>query len=341
MKISLVVPVFNCEKYLNDCIKSVINQTADNWELILVNDGSTDKSAEICNYYSDKYPDKIFAYHKENEGQFLTRKYGIHKCSGEYIGFLDADDLLDKDYVKIILGNIEKYNCPDALCFGFCRFDEKVSKEISIADRTTYFKTPDERKQVYKMIVDGRLSGSMWSKVFKKNIVSNNIPDEEVVRSKRFAEDAYHSFEALSESEAILLIDQSLYLYRDNAAGFSQGFETKTPDYFNSQYVYSLIEKKLSRMGIENIETKNVLYNRNFNETVYFMLKYLRAAKNLKRKKEIIDFDWTEYLLDGTLRQIENNYGFKKSHLKVWKAFKNKRYVEILFREKFKKIIGW
>ena len=95
MKISIVVPVYNCEKYVGDCIESVINQSNDNWELILVNDGSTDKSAEICNSYAEKYRQKIFAFHKENEGQFLTRKFGILKCTGDYVGFLDADDLLD------------------------------------------------------------------------------------------------------------------------------------------------------------------------------------------------------------------------------------------------------
>lgn len=341
MKISIVVPVYNCENYINECIESVINQTNDNWELILVNDGSTDKSTEICNLYSDKYPGKIFAFHKENEGQFLTRKFGILKCTGDYIGFLDADDLLDKDYIKILLENIQKFNFPDAACLGFFQFDKVSSKNLALTDNIILFKTPDERKRVYKMIVNGQMPGSLWSKIFKKDVISNNIPSDEVVKAKRFAEDAYHAFDALAKSDSILYINKSLYWYRNNDKGFSQGFEIRNPDYFNSKYLFELLEKNLAIMNLDNAETKEKLYERNFNETVYYMLRYLRAAKTLKRKKEIIDFDWSSYLLKGTIKLIDHENNFRKPYVKVWKAFRSKKYLTIFLREKFKRFIGW
>lgn len=341
MKISIVVPVYNCEKYVKECIDSVINQTNDNWELILINDGSTDKSGEICNLYSEKYPQKIFVFHKENEGQFLTRKFGILKCTGDYIGFLDADDLLDKDYLKTLSENISEYTFPDAVCFGFVQFDSNSSKEFPLSDNTICFKTAEERKTIYEMIVNGKMPGSLWSKIFKKNIITDNIPDEKTVKSKRFAEDAYHSFDALAKAESVLFLNKTLYGYRINEQGFSLGFENRDPDYFNSKYLYELIENNLEIMGIDNIETKEKLYKHNFNETVYFMLKYYRAAQNSKRKKEIVSFDWSAYLLDGTIKQIKNKYPFNKSYLNVWNAFKNNKYFTILLKEKFRKIIGW
>ena len=242
MKISIVVPVYNCEIYINECIESVINQTNDNWELILVDDGSTDNSAKICDCYSNKYPDKIIVFHKDNEGQFLTRKLGLLKCTGEYIGFLDADDLLDKDYIKTLLENIQKYNSPDTICFGFFQFDEVSSKNLAITNNTTLFITSEERKQVYEMIVKGHMPGSLWSKVFKKNVIINNIPSEEIVAKKRFAEDAYHSYEALAKSDTILLLNNSLYYYRNNECGFSKGFEHRELDHFNSRYLFELIQ---------------------------------------------------------------------------------------------------
>lgn len=341
MKISIVVPVYNCEKYVGDCIESVINQSNDNWELILVNDGSTDKSTKICNSYSEKYPQKIFAYHKKNEGQFLTRKYGILKCTGDYIGFLDADDLLDKDYIKTISENVLKYSFPDAVCFGFVQFGNNTNKEIKISDNTTCFKTLDERKFVYNQIICGQLTGSLCSKAFKKSIITDNIPDERIVKDKRFAEDAYHSFDALAKSDSILYLESILYRYRNNEQSFSHGFDKRSPDYFNSKYLYELIESNLSIMGLNNAESKDKLYTQNFNDTVHFILKYLRAAKSLKRKKEIIDFDWSVYLLEGTINQINRENNFRKSYVKVWNAFRKKKYLVILFREKFKRIIGW
>ncbi len=341
MKISIVVPVYNCENYIDECVESVINQTNDNWELILVNDGSTDKSASICNSYSEKYPEKIFAFHKENEGQFLTRKFGILKCTGDYIGFLDADDLLDKDYIKTLSENIPEYGFPDVLCFGFVQFGNNSSKESSVSDSVICFKTAEERKTVYEMIVNGKMPGSLWSKIFKKDIITNNIPDEKTVKTKRYAEDAYHSFDTLANSDSVLFLNKTLYRYRNNEQGFSQGFETRSLDYFNSKYLYELIERNLGVMGIDNTDTKDKLYERNFNETVYFMLRYLRAAKNTTRKKEIVNFDWSVYLLEGTIKQISSKNNFKKPYLNVWNAFRNKKYFTILLREKFRKIIGW
>ena len=341
MKISIVVPVYNCENYIVECIESVINQTSDNWELILVNDGSTDKSSEICNSYSLKYPEKISVFHKDNEGQFLTRKFGILKCSGDYIGFLDADDLLDEDYIKTLSENIAKYRLPDVICFGFIQFGNNLNKETKVTDQTTHFKTSDDRKYVYNQIICGQLTGSLCSKVFKKNVITNNIPDDNIVKTKRFAEDAYHSFDAIAKSESILYLSHSLYYYRNNEQSFSHGFERRSLDYFNSKYLFEMLEKSLSVMGLDNAETKEKLYTHNFNGTVNVILKYLRAAKTFKRKKEIIDFDWSTYLLEGTIKRIDTDNTFRKSYLKVWKTFGKKRYLTILFREKFKRIIGW
>lgn len=341
MKISIVVPVYNAEKYLSECIESVINQTSSDWELILVNDGSSDSSGKICDAYSEKYSNKIFAFHKENEGQFLTRKYGILKCSGDYVGFLDADDLLEADYIETLSRNAKTFDLPDAVCFGFVQFGGKEEKETKITDTAAYHKTGEERKTVYKQIIDGNLSGSLCSKIFKKEIITANIPDESIVCSKRYAEDAYHSFDILAKSGSILLLPNSLYRYRSNEQGFSQGFDSRDPDYFNSKYLFELLENHLILMGLNDSEIRAALYNRNFNETSYYILKYYRAAKTKERKKEIIDFDWSAYLLESTLEHIKNPSNCKKTYLNVWNAFRKKKYFEIAFREKFKKYIGW
>lgn len=341
MKISIVVPVYNAEKHLNECIESVINQTSPDWELILIDDGSSDKSGEICDLYSQKHPDNIFVFHKENEGQFLTRKFGIYKCTGDYIGFLDADDILETNYIELLVANSIKYNFPDAVCFGFVQFETEITKRISVTDHTICFKNPEERKFVYNQIINGNLPGSLWSKMFKKDIVLKTIPDDTIVKSKRFAEDAYHSFDVLANTSSILYLDKTLYKYRIIPEGASQGFEHRNPDYFNSKYLYELLENNLEIMGLNDIESKQLLYTRNFNETVYFMLKFLRATNNVKRKKEIIDFDWTAYLLDGTIKEIEENPNMNKSYLNIWNAFRKKKYSKIFFREKIRKIIGW
>lgn len=96
-KISVVVPVYNTEEYLVKCLDSLALQTIDSIEVVVVDDGSTDSSPEIIEHYAQKYPDRIKAYRKENGGQATARNLGITKCTGEYIGFVDSDDFVERE----------------------------------------------------------------------------------------------------------------------------------------------------------------------------------------------------------------------------------------------------
>src|SRR4051812_34034895 len=100
-KISIIVPVFNVEKYIHDCLESILNQSFIDFELILVNDGSSDRSGVICDEYSKK-DNRITVIHKENGGQSTARNRGIDLAKGDYIGFIDSDDWIDHDMYKVL-----------------------------------------------------------------------------------------------------------------------------------------------------------------------------------------------------------------------------------------------
>ena len=111
IKVSVVVPIFNVEEYLERCVKSLLNQTLDDIEIILVNDGSEDKYGEIAQDFSNKYPEKIIDVEKKNGGLSDARNYGMKFATGEYIAFLDSDDYIEKEaYEKMykIAKKIEK-----------------------------------------------------------------------------------------------------------------------------------------------------------------------------------------------------------------------------------------
>ena len=99
-KVSVVVPVYNVDKYLERCLDSLVYQTLKDIEIVIVNDGSTDKSAEIIKKYVQSYPNKVFAFEKENGGLSDARNFGIKKCHGNYIGFVDSDDYVSLDMFK-------------------------------------------------------------------------------------------------------------------------------------------------------------------------------------------------------------------------------------------------
>lgn len=107
MKISIIVPVYNVENFISTCIESILNQDYFNIELILVNDGSTDASGEICDYYSKK-DKRVKVYHKENGGQSSARNLGIKMSTGDYIAFLDSDDFWIENKLNSMVKILEK-----------------------------------------------------------------------------------------------------------------------------------------------------------------------------------------------------------------------------------------
>ena len=100
VEVSIVVPVYNVEKYLPQCLESILNQTFQNFEIIVVNDGSTDESERIIQQYSLKYPNKIRAFSQENQGLAATRNLALKYASGKYISFVDSDDFVGTDFIK-------------------------------------------------------------------------------------------------------------------------------------------------------------------------------------------------------------------------------------------------
>lgn len=115
-KISIIIPVYNVEQYLAKCLDSVVCQTYENIEIIVVNDGSKDNSAQIITDYARKYPDKIKSYHKENGGLSDARNFGIDRATGDYIGFVDSDDYIAPKMYEDMVGLAEKYEAEMVIC---------------------------------------------------------------------------------------------------------------------------------------------------------------------------------------------------------------------------------
>lgn len=342
MIISIIVPVYNSEDYLERSIQSVINQTDDNWELILVDDGSFDNSAIICDEYAEKY-NNIHSFHKQNEGQFLSRQFGVQKAIGDYVGFLDADDFLDKNYISIIQRFITSNDFPEVICFGYCQWNKKIIKEWPISlpiDEVTVYNDLNLRKQVYYQIISGSLTGSMWSKVFKTSVFKSIQIDSTIVKNKRFAEDAFQSFHIIAKANSIAFLQKNLYFYYNNEKSISSGIENRSFDYYNQLYLFESLLGFLSYWGMQDVDSLKTLLAFNFNYTVNYILKYYRSASTSKRRKQVVNYDWSTYLLDMTDDEINNNPYIRKSYIKVWNAFKKKRHFEIYIRERIKKI-GW
>lgn len=227
--ISVIIPVYNVEKYLTACIESVINQTYKNLEIILVDDGSSDYSGKICDEYADKDL-RIKVIHKKNEGVSAARNDGIDQSSGELIYFLDADDWIDLCLFEEIIKSYTENEC-DAVFFDyFVEYTNKklTEKSLNLSDELVTYSNSIEYLTSYMK------NGYMWNAVYKTSIIKdNNISFKKNVS---LLEDYLFKFTCYPFVKSYAYIKKAYYHYRqlDNSA-----FHSFRQDYpFNLKKIY-------------------------------------------------------------------------------------------------------
>lgn len=225
IKVSIIVPIYNAEKYLVQCLDSIVNQTLKNIEIILIDDGSKDRSAEICkNYLSDS---RVSYYHKENEGLAAARDDGMMRANGEYIGFVDSDDWIKPDmYEKMY--NAAKSNCSDVV-FCNCIQNEdghRFSRELPVGayDRDK-IKSEVLPKTLAFISKDGGKRAIRWSncmRIYKKDTLNkNNIKFD---RRLRRSQDLQLTYESMLVAQNFYYIDEPFYHNRVVSDSLSRGY---------------------------------------------------------------------------------------------------------------------
>lgn len=226
IKFSILVPVYNAEEYLDDCIGSVLQQTYKNFELILVNDGSKDTSGEICDRYA-KMHKNIFAYHKENAGQLHTREYAIEKATGDYYVFLDSDDTLRENALATICNKINEYQC-DCVIYQLERvWDGKV---LSPTPKFSDICITDKR-ELYKKCLLSSTYNSMCRKAVRAEVFQKRT-DHPKDYSLRYGEDLVQTMEVLKNSNKVAFVDAVLYNYRVNPKSVMHSINYENTGFF-------------------------------------------------------------------------------------------------------------
>ena len=176
-KLSIIVPVYNVEKYLRRCLDSLVSQSLEDIEVICINDGSKDKSLDILLKYEKKYNDIIRIINKENEGVWKARFDGVKKATGEYIGFVDSDDYVNEDFALKLYSNAIRNDSDISVC-GFDRIDLETEKLYSREMcKKSKFNFEIKKNPSYLLM----LNGAPWNKIYKRELFDNmykmnNIP---------------------------------------------------------------------------------------------------------------------------------------------------------------------
>ena len=197
--ISIIVPIYNAEKYINKCIDSLLNQTKKEIEFILVNDGSTDDTESIIKKYKDK---RIKYFKNKNQGIGKTRNFGIEKSSGKYIMFLDSDDYLENTACEDLYNKIEKEKADLVVCDFYRDIDGKLEEVIIPSFETTSLK--DNKR----LLLDINLAP--WNKIYKTKLIKDN--DIKFIENLKY-EDAPFVVDAIKYSKKISKLNKKLNYY--------------------------------------------------------------------------------------------------------------------------------
>lgn len=217
MKISVIVPIYNVEEYLEECLDSVVAQTFSDWEMILVDDGSTDGSGEIAEKYAQKY-DNIFVIHQANEGLSAARNTGLNVAKGEYVYFLDSDDYILDSTLQIVYETAKK-NCAELVIFNGINFeyDHNSPKNViytnKLVDEFKSWNNVLDGKQIFaKMIEESSLLLCCVPLQFVRRdiIIKNNLSFKQGI----LHEDNLYSFWLLMSINSGIIIDDVLYMRR-------------------------------------------------------------------------------------------------------------------------------
>ena len=295
VRFSIIVPVYNCESFIKECIESVIDQTYADFELILVDDGSRDNSLKICNEYSN-VDSRISVFHKNNEGQLATRLFGINKAANEFLVFLDSDDTLDKKCLQTIKEYLEEYS-PDCLVFGLQRVldGNVISKWTEIDGKICLV---NQKSEFIKKVILNEEYNSVCRKVLKKSLINRIVFPEEFF-SIRHGEDLLQSILYLQVCNKVLFIPECLYNYRVNPNSVQQTWNQSNyhVDFTVPETVYQIVtsnnlldDKSLNEFQayLCYLLTHDIEMILRFNVPTRQKIKYFEEIKNTSYYQNIL-----------------------------------------------------
>ncbi|WP_213495808.1 glycosyltransferase family 2 protein [Lactococcus formosensis] len=319
--ISVIVPVYNAEKYLTECLDSILRQTYQNLEVILVNDGSTDRSLEIIEEYAEN-DERIVAFSIENSGPGSCRNIGLDHFTGDYVMFVDSDDTLCDDLFELLL-NMTKSTSEIVMC--------KFSKDISNmgqGSREVIGQTSTFTESVKQMYSPGFASAGPYSKLYGRDIFEYlRFPDIAMY------EDSAISLQVLSNAEKVIFVDYIGYYYRFNP----ESITNKTV----SERNFSIFKKTdivLNFVEQEHPEAINLARTICVNDNEYVMMESTRV------KTEISKTLFTQLFKQN--KELTKEMGLRKllylNPVVLYMSFRvmNKVYYNDIVRNFFKKVLG-
>jgi glycosyltransferase involved in cell wall biosynthesis len=328
-KLSVIVPVYNTEKYLRECVDSILAQTFPDFELILVNDGSTDGSGAICDEYAEKDP-RIQVIHQVNGGVTSARKAAMRIAAGSWISFIDSDDWISPDMFDAMLETALSSGSQIVVCDAFIEHAVRCEVAGSIADNGEYDKAAMRQKIYPTMLMDIKhrrpgIAGWLCNKLFDKNLLETvfwSIDDSYI-----YSEDALCSYAALLECEKMYILRTPFYHYRQHTASAVHQYNGTTR-YAKALYAYYAYEGMFQNRGFDLTEQINAYISVNSVDIIRKVLLFDRQNCLPARINQARQFA-SDQIVQTALASGRQRFSENRSRWKM--LLVQKRYITVLY----------
>lgn len=311
--ISVIVPIYNVEPYLRQCLDSIVNQTYTNMEIILVDDGSPDNCGAICNEYAtnDK---RIHVIHKKNGGLAAAKNDGLRVATGKWVTFIDADDWVDTELFKHVMDAIS-YDSPDIVIEGgyYYAYSKKNVLQLNVPEKALF----TEKSDIYSIMTRIKDFGLPWDKFYRIDFLREEGLENDV-DCKAF-EDYLFNFQAFDKAHQILCVPYCGYYYRQtrNGNAFSHGFNINKPQY-NYGFLCKLNEYiREHSLEAEMTSTARALALQAISVALHCYYMHPSYKKNRRAKiKELDEMKQWPYFRDAIYSNSNNSLSKKQIALK-------------------------
>lgn len=326
--ISVIVPVYNVEKYLSICIDSLLKQQYKNIEVLLIDDGSTDSSGEICDRYSLKYKN-IKVFHKRNSGLGYTRNYGLKKVSGKYVTFIDSDDYVENDLIEKLVAPIILDKSVDGVIGGFTKINDSGQILYKKENKPRVFKASEVKNNLFPRMLGSlpdtsdSIKPSVWNCLYSVNLIKKcNL--KFVSERNLISEDIEWDSQYYSFASKVVLIDSTSYFYRANPNSLSKKFDEKKFDKYIYFYKYMKIrlnELQLNKYALLRLQK-------------YFFVSLEVSVEQTNRLtlKDAL-YEIKKICNNKTVRQVIDTYPINKLSVKqriFVQSIKDKHYLLLI-----------
>lgn len=320
--ISIIVPIYKVEKYLETCINSILSQTFTNFELILVDDGSPDRCGFICDEYKKK-DKRIKVIHKKNGGLSDARNAGLDIATGKYIGFVDSDDIIHPKMYEILFNCMSKSDSDIVQC-NFKKIKNLDEIVDSLGKYNGTFKEYDNKAAIIDMIDNNKINVNSWNKLYKRELFETlRFPKGKI------HEDEFLTYKLLYNSRKIAYINEELYYYYQNDNGIMNGSNILK----RLDRIEALEER--SKFFLENGD--NDLYNKS-NSALFFALNklYFIFKRNEQLKKDKENIEKLKRKIEKVSMLLENNNYLSSTNSKIVKIInKNNIFIGIYYIQNY------